>query len=184
MLVALGLYTTTRHVECRVFPGLTNWANLPSRVFPLLPEETANRKKVWAKPCPRCWLNWLCQCLLHLPGTPVGRQACSLLWEPCQSSPFSPIWSGQTRHRAVKIPPPQVILEGFGWVGLDPSKDPSNQKQTDPPQSGGNSKGSTQSIIFPPLYYNLTHPGEIMFLSFAKETGDPKVRSARSGQFD
>lgn len=69
-------------------------------------------------------------------------------------------------------------------VGLSPSKDQTNRKQTDPPQSGRNSKGSTQSIIFPPLCYILTHPGEIMLLSFAKETGDPKVHSARSGQFD
>lgn len=88
------------------------------------------------------------------------------------------------RRRAVKNPT-SSCKPGSVWVGGAWSKQGSVQLETNwPTQTGCNSKGTTQSIIFPPLYCTLTHPGEIVSHPFATETGDPKARGLRSGPFD
>lgn len=110
---------------------------------------------------------------LALPVSPAPAWDTSLkagLFPLLGTMPISPIqphliWL--KRHRAVNNPtsPGKMVrkcLDGWGIV----------QARIRPTRSGSNSK--------PPE----THPGEIMLLSFTKETGDTKMYSSTSSQFD
>ena len=108
------------------------------------------QERVLAKSCPRCWLNRLCQCLLHSPGhhlegnlVPSSGSLAHLYHSALSDLAESGI-------RPSLIPPSWVKSEVFGQVGHGPGKGQTNWKQTDLPQSGSYSKGITQWIRFPP----------------------------------